>query len=186
MAGFSLVELLLALGLGLLLSTLMLQALLAHGTTSERLQRLLRERTLQRRTLELIRGELQLAKRVELGATGTILPSCALAGRQPLLRLLTAQGTITYSLGAPPSSIWRGSVLMRCGPAFGLDGQLSTGAPQNRVVIDGLTSGGLVTTMTGAGRLHLRLTQQFKPLSGSPQTIVTEAHMAAELGMTEG
>ena len=86
-SGFSLLELLLALGLGLLLSTLMLQALLAHGSTSERLVRLLRERTLQRRTLELIRGELLLAERVELGATGSILASCSLGGRRPLLRL---------------------------------------------------------------------------------------------------
>ncbi len=181
-SGFSLVELLLALGLGLLLSTLMLQALLTHGSTSERLVRLLRERTLQRRTLELIRGELLLAERVELGATGSILASCSLGGRRPLLRMLTAQGTITYSLGSPPSSIWRGLVLMRCGPAFGLDGQLGLGAPQNRVVIDALTSKGLAATVAGVSRLHLQITQQFTPPSGGPQTITSEADLAAELG----
>jgi len=42
-------------------------------------------------------------------------------------------------VGPAPSAIWRGRVLMRCGPAYGLDGRLSAGsAPQNRVVIDGL------------------------------------------------
>ncbi len=181
--GFSLVELLLALGLGLLLASLMLQALLAHGSTSERLVRLLRERNLQRRTLELIRGELLLAERVELGSSGSIPTSCPLAGRRPLLRMLTAQGTITYSQGSAPSSIWRGLVLMRCGPAYGLDGQLGSGEPQNRVVIDGLTSRGLETTLAGAGQLHLQLSQQFMPRSGGPQTIVSEADMAAELGV---
>ena len=181
--GFSLVELLLALGLGLLLFTLMVQALLAHGSTSERLMRLLRERTLQRRTLELIRSELLLAERVELGASGSILPRCVLGGRKPLLRLQTAQGTITYSLGSAPSAIWRGQVLMRCGPAFALDGQLGLGEAQNRVVIDGLTSRGLESTMTGSGRLHLQLTQQFKPLSGDLQTIVSSVEVAAQLGI---
>ena len=180
--GFSLLELLLALGLGLLLATMMLQALLAHGASSERLARLLRERTLQRRTLELIRGELLLARRVELGSSGAIPTSCPLAGRRPLLRMLTTQGTITYSQGSPPSAIWRGLVLMRCGPAYGLDGQLGSGEAQNRVVIDALTSRGLEMTLAGAGLLHLQLSQQFTPLSGGPQTIVSEADMAAELG----
>ena len=181
--GFSLLELLLALALGLLLSTLMLQTLLVHGTTSERLMRLLRERTIQRRTLELIRGELLLAERVELGASGSIQASCPLGGRKPLLRLLTAQGTITYSLGSPPSSIWRGQVLMRCGPAFGLDGQLGLGEAQNRVVLDALTTRGLDVTVGGENRLHLQLSQQFAPLSGGPQTITSGADLAAELGM---
>jgi prepilin-type N-terminal cleavage/methylation domain-containing protein len=42
--GFSLVELLLALGLGLVLSGVMLQSLLADGQTSLRLSRLVREK----------------------------------------------------------------------------------------------------------------------------------------------
>ena len=184
LTGFSLLELLLALGLGLLLSTMMLQALLVHASSSERLVRLLRERTLQRRTLELIRAELLLAERVELGSSGSIQTSCPLAGRRPLLRMLTAQGAITYSLGTAPSSIWRGQVLMRCGPAYGLDGQLGIGESQTRVVIDALTSRGLDITLAGAGQLHLRLSQQFTPLNGGPQTIVSEADLAAELGLT--
>ncbi len=45
---------------------------------------------------------------------------------------------ITYSIGTAPSAIWRGKGLMRCGPAYGLAGELSSGAAQNRVVLDGL------------------------------------------------
>ena len=54
------------------------------------------------------------------------------------LQLTTTAGVITYSRGASPSSIWRGEVVMRCGPAYGLDGLLSAGAAQNRVVLDQL------------------------------------------------
>ena len=65
---------------------------------------------------------------------------CNLAGRQPWLQILGIDGSITtYCLGPPPSAIWRGQVLMRCGPAYGLDGQIKAGArSQNRVVLDGL------------------------------------------------
>ena len=44
-----------------------------------------------------------------------------------------------YSLGAAPSAIWRGAVLMRCGPAFDLHGGIRGGSRyQNRVVLDGV------------------------------------------------
>jgi len=56
--GFSLVELLLALGLGLVLSGVMLQSLLADGQTSLRLSRLVREKDNQRRTLALVQLDL--------------------------------------------------------------------------------------------------------------------------------
>ena len=55
-----------------------------------------------------------------------------------MLLLTTAAGVITYSRGASPSSIWRGEVVMRCGPAYGMDGRLTSGAAQNRVVLDQL------------------------------------------------
>lgn len=46
---------------------------------------------------------------------------------------------ITYSQGVAPSGIWAGQVLMRCGPAFGIDAaQNLDGAWQNRVVLDGV------------------------------------------------
>ena len=69
-------------------------------------------------------------------------PACNLAGRTLVLHLATAAGPITYSLGKPAEPIWRGRVLMRCGPAFGLDGEPSAGASLNRVVLDGLQVAG--------------------------------------------
>ena len=138
-AGFSLVELLLAAALGLGLCGLMLQGLLSDGTQSQRLSRLYRERANQRRTLELVRSDVERALAVsaqpELEAS-----ACGWAGRKPVLHLKLDGGrSISYSVGAAPSGIWRGQVLMRCGPAFDLFGQLSTtGNVQNRVVIDGL------------------------------------------------
>jgi len=139
-AGFTLVELLLALALGLCLSGVMLQGLLADGQNSQRWTRLLRERQWQRRTLELIRGDLQRASAVSL-VPELESRACQLGGRLPVLHLSTSAGPITYTVGSAPSAIWRGQVLMRCGPAFGLDGQPSSGSqPQNRVVIDGLAA----------------------------------------------
>ena len=71
-----------------------------------------------------------------------LVSACNLAGRQPWLQILGADGSITtYSLGSPPSPIWRDQVLLRCRPAYGLDGQIQAGSTsQNRVVLDGLTS----------------------------------------------
>ena len=71
-----------------------------------------------------------------------LVSACNLSGRQPWLQILGADGSITtYSVGSPPSAIWRGQVLMRCGLAYGLDGQLKAGStPQNRVVLDGLSA----------------------------------------------
>lgn len=138
-AGFSLLELLLALALGGALAAAALQLLLADGQGLQRLGRLLRERSYQERTLELIRGDVQRA--VAISAQPELEShACPLAGRRPVLHLPMAQGpAVTYSVGAAPSGIWRGQVLMRCGPAFGLDGQPSTaGSATNRVVLDGL------------------------------------------------
>ena len=138
MGGFSLVELMLSLSLGLALSGVMLQGLMAEGQNSVRFSRLLRERASQRRTLELVKHDLAQATLVsttpELEQHG-----CSLSGRTAVLHLTTPAGPITYSVGAAPSAIWRGRVLMRCGPAFGLDGLITGGTqPLNRVVLDGL------------------------------------------------
>ena len=140
-AGFSLLELMLALSLGLLLSGVMLQGLIDEGQNGQRLARLLRERAVQRRTLALVKAD--LAQATAISPTPQLEQhGCSLAGRLPVLHLSTAAGAITYAVGPAPSAIWRGRVLMRCGPAYGLDGRLSVGsAPQNRVVIDGLAEG---------------------------------------------
>ena len=61
MGGFSLVELMLSLSLGLALSGVMLQGLMAEGQNGARFSRLLRERAAQRRTLELVKPDLAQA-----------------------------------------------------------------------------------------------------------------------------
>ena len=132
------IELLLALSLGIGLSGMMLQLLINESSLGLRVNRLWRERSLQHRTLELIRSDVQRASRI---STTPQLEqhACSLAGRLPVLHLTTAAGTVTYSVGAAPSAIWRGHVLMRCGPAFDVAGKPSeTGTAQNRVVIDAL------------------------------------------------
>ena len=94
---------------------------------------------------ELLRAEVRcalIAADVERGIAlaPELVSACNLAGRQPWLQILGADGSVTtYSLGSPPSAIWQGQVLMRCGLAYGLDGQIKAiGTFQNRVVLDGL------------------------------------------------
>lgn len=156
----------------------LLQTQLLHDRGHERLVRLVRERGVQRRTLALLRSEILRAERLELGESLALQPACSLAGRRPVLHLQTGPGTITYSLGTPPSAIWRGQVLMRCGPAYGLDGEPSAGSSQNRVLLDGLASGGFEASRSGPGRLRLRLQQQFRLVDGERQTISSALEMA--------
>jgi hypothetical protein len=153
--GFSLIELLLALVLGLLLCGVVVQALAADGQGLQRLVRRQRVALLQRRLIELLRSELLRAEGVTLGAAPGA--ACAMGGRTPVLQLQLPTGPITYSLGSPPSAIWRPLVLMRCGPAYGLDGQPSSGAAQNRVVLDQLTPDGFRAEVAAGGRLQLQL-----------------------------
>ena len=136
--GFTLVELLLALGLGLLVAAWLIEALLAHGSLTAKLVDRLHQRDFERRARRLIEDDRRLASLAtsQPGADGT---ACNLAGRQSLLHLTLPNGKppITWSLGAAPSAIWRGQVLMRCGPAYGLNGQPTlAGIWQNRVVLD--------------------------------------------------
>ena len=152
--GFSLVELLLALFLGMGLLGVMLQCLMAQGRNSGQLVRILREKSFQRRTLDLVATDLRQATGISLRPE-VVEPACALAGRTPILHLETDAGPITYSLGHAPSPIWRGKVLMRCGPAYDLFGTLSGGKmTSNRVVIDGLPNGiqkGFVASLNTTG-----------------------------------
>ncbi|MEA5391458.1 hypothetical protein VB738_09320 [Cyanobium gracile UHCC 0139] len=126
----------------------------------------------------LLRGDLQRATRVDL-ALGTGA-ACALAGRDPVLQLQTPDpDPITYTVGSPPSPIWRRRVLMRCGPAFVLDGAPSAGAAQNRVLLDGLALPGLEASREPDGLLHLQLRQEFEPPGGGTQRIETEVRVLA-------
>ena len=149
--GFTLIELLLSISLGSMLFVVLLQLIGADLRLGNSMASRLRESAQQRRTLELIRGELAI------GSSWTVDPapsqqwSCGMAGRQPVLAIsLDSSSTevssrvIVYSVGAAPSAIWRGQVLMRCGPAYGLDGVIRPGGrAQNRVLIDGLPKEGL-------------------------------------------
>ena len=139
-AGFSLLELLLALSLGLIFSAAALQALMADGQRTQRFGQQLRQRSEQRRLLSLIESDALEASAVS-AEPDPQRSLCSLAGREPVLQLTTTAGVITYSVGDPPSGIWQGQVVMRCGPAYGIDGRLAAGAAQNRVVLDQLPAG---------------------------------------------
>lgn len=182
-AGFSLLELLLAFGLGLSVCALMLQSVLAEGQNGQRLARLLRERQAAGRALALLRSDLQRATAVAATAgPDSQDAACRLAGRAVLLHLQTAQGPITYSVGSAPEPIWRGQVLMRCGPAYGLGGELSSGAAQNRVLLDGLAPGGLEVEEEAPGVMRLKLRQAFPLRSGGQLPIRLEMRAPAPSG----
>ena len=139
-AGFTLMELLIALAVGLGVGGALIQVLLAHSTFVQRQARLLRQQEFAQRTRRLVDSDLRQALAVAADP-GRETAACNLAGRRPVLhlRLPPPLQPITYSRGAAPSGIWGGEVLMRCGPAFGLDGSQSReGAWQNRVVLDEL------------------------------------------------
>lgn len=165
-AGFSLVELLVSLLLAGVVSGALLQALLLDTQASQRLGRQLRERQQGQRALELLRQELQQAQWVRRGDQPLLPagPQCSLAGRQVVLQLGTASGVITYSEGPASEPIWRGRVLLRCGPAYGLDGGLAAGQPQHRVLLDALAPQGF-TAQPGpeAGLLALTLRRDLAP-----------------------
>ena len=134
--GFSLVELLLACSLGLLMVAVVASWLLQEQILGSRLGVVLRQRQLLMRANQLISTDIERG----IALAPELVPACSMAGRQPLLQILLADGAvISYSIGPSPSRIWRGHVLMRCGPAYGLDGQLNPmAAYQHRVVLDGL------------------------------------------------
>ena len=90
---------------------------------------------------------------------------CALVDRQPKLAITPRDGSdpVLYSLGPAPSSIWRGDVLMRCGPAFDLRGGIRSGSRyRNRVVLqatDGFVAerDALASQLLVVGQLQLPL-----------------------------
>ena len=171
--GFSLVELLLTLVIGCGLSGWLLQTMLSEGRHGQRVGRLWRERVVAQRTLQLVRGDLLQAQgQADLSL---LPPACNLAGRTPVLHLATAAGPITYSLGQPSEPIWRGWVLMRCGPAYGLHGELGKGTAQNRVVQDAVaSSAGFRVEPSADGVLRLEL-QQSWPDGGQLRSVLAVA-----------
>ncbi|MFN9622540.1 MAG: type II secretion system protein J [Cyanobacteriota bacterium] len=169
--GFSLPEALMGLAAGLTLTVVLVQGLVAATQSGERLGLLLRERQMARRTLALLRSELALAQSWQVGTAAAA--ECALGGRTPVLALEVGGRWITYSVGEAPSRIWRGQVLMRCGPAYGLSGELSGGAAQNRVLIDGLVSEGVEVESQGLGVIRLNLRRAFRQRSGNDLDMTT-------------
>jgi hypothetical protein len=159
MGGFSLVEQLMGLAVGLTLAAVMIQTLQRASEGGERWIWQLRERQSARRTLALLRGELAMAHNWDSGPGAGNDAECSLGGRTPVLRVEAKGRWITYSIGSAPSKIWRGDVLMRCGPAYRIDGDLSDGQALNRVVIDGMEAdkGGLRLDPETPGLMVLKL-----------------------------
>ena len=169
-AGFSLIELLLAMAVGLVLVGVVLQLLIGDARSGHQLAQRLLLQSLQRRTLRLVRDDLASAASWELDPDATAEWPCPLAQRKPLLAIHPRRGgfPVVYSLGPAPSPIWTGTVLMRCGPAFDLRGQPSAnGQPQNRVVLDAVDVFKL-TEQPGSPVLRLELEQR---IDGSDQRV---------------
>ena len=172
--GFTLVELMLAAALGALLFLVALQLLLAEARHGSDLARHLLLRRLQQRTLQLIKDDLASASSWRLDPAAESVWSCPLAGRQPLIAINPRHGgsPLVYSLGAAPSTIWRGRVLMRCGPAFNLQGRTRHGAAyQNRVVLDAVEAL-MLEQPNGLPVLKMQLEQR---ITGRDQTVVSTA-----------
>ena len=145
--GFTLLELMLALSLASLLFALMLRLIGADLRLGQAMAQHWRETSRQQRSLELIRDELALAHGWMVDPPPSTRWPCPMAGRRPVLAIATqaddpqARGeqVIVYAVGPAPDRIWRGQVLMRCGPGYSLDGVPTLqGAFQNRVLLDAL------------------------------------------------
>ena len=138
----------------------------------------------QRRSLELIRDELGLAHGWMLDPAVSEHWSCPMSGRRPVLAIATQEAdaqargdrVIVYSVGSAPDAIWRGQVLMRCGPAYSLDGVPNLrGAFQNRVLLDALPndigSGFTARPHPQWPVLELEIEQQLPSSSGVPRSL---------------
>ena len=143
--GFTLVELMLAAALGVLFCGVVSQLLLGELRQGGSLAQSLLMKGVQRRTLALVKGDLSQAASWQIDPSPSADWPCSLARRRPLLAIKPRNGStpVVYSLGTAPSSIWQGQVLMRCGPAFDLNGRPSGGSYQNRVVLDAVDSFGI-------------------------------------------
>ena len=145
--GFTLLELLLALSLGTALFAVLLRLIGADLRLGSAMAERLQTTGLQRRTLALIKAEIATAQGWMVDPPPSSSWPCRLSGRRPVLAIAMGAGdpdargsdVIVYSVGQAPSAIWRGQVLMRCGPSYGLDGVINLeGAYQNRVLLDAL------------------------------------------------
>jgi type II secretory pathway pseudopilin PulG len=160
--GFTLVELMLAALVGCLLCGVAFQLLFAETRQGGSLAESFQLKQMQRRTLELLKGDLARASTWQIDPDPSGSWPCAVADRQLKLAIMPSDGSdpVLYSLGPAPSAIWSGSVLMRCGPAFDLQGGVRSGSRyQNRVVLDGVDRFQLHQP-SGLPVLHMQLEQR--------------------------
>ena len=183
-SGFTLLELMLALAIGALLFALMLRLIGADLRLGRAMALRLSESSRQRRSLELIREELGSAHGWMVDPPVSNRWPCRMNGRRPVLAIATQQAdaqaradrAIVYSVGSAPDAIWRGEVLMRCGPAYSLDGVPNLqGAFQNRVLLDALPndigSGFTARPHPQWPVLQLEVEQQLPSSSGAPRSL---------------
>lgn len=174
----------LALSLGTLLFALMLKLVGVDLRLCSALAQRLRETARQQRSLELIRAELALAQGWMINPPVSSGWPCRMAGRRPVLAIATQAGdeqargaqVIVYAVGPAPGRIWRGRVLMRCGPGYGLDGVPNLqGAFQNRVLLDALPmdtgSGFTARTHPQLPVLQLEIEQALPSSDGSSRRL---------------
>ena len=184
--GFTLVELMLVISVGMVFVAMALGVITRDLSLGQAMAQRLRERGLQQRTLMLIKADLARGYGWLADPPISSLWPCSLAGRQAVLAIATApddpearRRAIVYSVGSAPSSIWRRRVLMRCGPAFDINGEPNfAGSFQNRVLIDGLPSSLNDGELGFVARpdpllpvLRLELEQQFQSPNGKIQRI---------------
>jgi prepilin-type N-terminal cleavage/methylation domain-containing protein len=175
--GFTLVELLISLSLGLLVGGVILDALVGELGSGIRLSQMGRERAASMRALELMRGELAQAQQASGSLIGSAPQGCGLSGRQVVLFMQTPQGVVVYSLDQSPDSIWRKTVLMRCGPSYDLNGSLANGQLSS-VVLDGLSGDGVVISQPSFGILRIEISQGFDNAGENSQSMVTRGYAA--------
>jgi prepilin-type N-terminal cleavage/methylation domain-containing protein len=181
--GFTLVELLAGISLGVLISMVIIEALVAETGNSIRLTRVWRERAATLRVLEMMRGELAQAQLASPSVIGNAPQGCGLTSstRTVILYMQTPQGIISYSLETNPSNIWRNTVLMRCGPDYDLNGSLSASSqPSSDVVLDGLLANGVTISQPTTRILLIEISQSFANSNSSSQPIVTRGYAAVK------
>lgn len=154
-AGLFVPEALVGLAMGLALLGMVARFGLAASEHTRRLTERLEQRRETRRALELIRTELLEARSVRLQVPASFGGACG-GDEEAVLLLDTANGPVAYWLENRPARIWRGRALMRCGPSYGLDGQLRAGMPRSRVLLDGLVASGFSVRQEDEG-LWVRL-----------------------------
>jgi len=185
--GFTLVELLLALSVGTLMFGMVLRLMAGDLRLGSAMALHWREKARQRLSLELVREEVALGFGVVADPPESDRWACAMAGRRPVLAIAldpadpqAREQAIVYSIGPAPSPIWRGHVLMRCGPAYGLDGLPNRNAAfQNRVLLDALAvephGGFQAVAHHSLPVLQLQIEQVLPGASGGERRLQTRA-----------